>query len=259
LMPGLVLALVLVPIARPLRAPESRALRTLLFLTALFAITVLTTPRWYPGYIVGTVFLTLALVWAPAGIAYLRGEGRIGRGAIAASAAGVVLLAVVLGRSQEVQYAEHHYTNTKLFLQDGGPQRAYALARRLRDERIGIAGSGEMFFGQYGYYGSDLSNRVQYIGVPGPQGQYTLATSCREFRRQINAGSYDYLIISQYTQDSRDSPYWFPIRAWTKDDPALKLVLEEPEITPEPDYVYRVKGKVDPAGCAKLGGGKSSS
>ncbi len=65
-MPGLMLALTLVPIARPLRAPDSRAWQTLLFLTVVYAITVLTTPRWYPGYIVGTIFLTLALVWAPA-------------------------------------------------------------------------------------------------------------------------------------------------------------------------------------------------
>jgi hypothetical protein len=100
---------------------------------------------------------------------------------------------------------------------------------------------------------------VQFIGVPGPKGQYRLATTCRQFRQQINAGDYDYVVISQYTQDSPDADFRYPIRAWTKDDPALKLVLEEPEITPEPDYVYKVMGKVDPAGCAKLGGGKTKS
>src|SRR4051794_150472 len=257
LMPGLVLAMILVPVARPLRAPDSRAWRTLIFLGVLYAVTVLATPRWYGGYIIGTLFLTLALVWTPAGLAWLRGEGRIGTGRMMAAVGAVVLLGIVLGRAQEVQYAEHHYTRTTLFLQDGGPQKAFAFARGQHDKRIGIAGSGEIFFGQYGYYGADLSNRVQYIGVPGPDGQYTLATSCREFRRQVNAGDYDYLVISQYTQDSLDSPYWYPIRAWTKDDPALDLIIEEPEITPEPDYVYRVKGKLDPAGCANVGSGNA--
>ena len=80
LMPGLLLALTLVPIARPLRAPDSRAWQTLLFLVGVFAITVLTTPRWYPDYIVGTVFLTLALVWAPAALGLLRGRRLVGRG-----------------------------------------------------------------------------------------------------------------------------------------------------------------------------------
>ncbi len=255
LTPGLVLALTLLPIARPLRAPDSRAWQTLLFLVAVYAITVLTTPRWYSNYIVGTVFLTLALVWAPAALGLLRARRAVQRGTVALAAGAVVLLAVVLGRAQEVQYYDQHYTRTKPFLQDGGPRQAYAFARKQHGKRIGVAGSGEIFFGQYGFYGANLDNHVQYIGVPGPNGQYTLATTCRQFRRRANAGSYDYLIVSQYTQDSPEAPYWYPIYAWLKTDPALKLVLEEPTITPEPDYVFKVTGELDPAGCANLSEG----
>jgi hypothetical protein len=250
LAPGLVLALVMLPIARPLRAPNRRAWQTLLFLTGIYAITVLTTPRWYPGYIVGTVFLTLALVWAPAGLALLRGRRMTGRALVAAGACAVVLLAVVLGRAQEVQYVDHHYTETDHFLQDGGPKQAYAFARKQHGKRIGIAGSGEIFFGQYGFYGADDTNYVQYVGVPGRRGAYRLATGCAQFKRRINAGNYDYLVVSQYTQDSPDAPYWYPIYAWIKGDPALEQVIEEPEVTPEPDWVFRVKGKLDPASCA---------
>jgi len=253
LMPGLVLAMVLVPIARPLRAPDRRAWQTLLFLTGVYAITVLTTPRWYPGYIVGTVFLTLALVWAPAGLGFARSRRLLSRTAIAGAAGAVILLAVVLGRAQEVQYYNKHYRIVDHFLQDGGPKQAYTFARGLEDKRIGIAGSGEIFFGQYGFYGRNLNNDVQYIGVPGPHGTYRLATSCAQFRRRINAGGYDYLIVTQYTQDSPDSPYWYPIYAWLKTDPALEQIIEEPEITPERDYVFKVKGKLDPVGCRELG------
>lgn len=253
LMPGLVLAMILVPIARPLRAPDRRAWQTLLFLTGVYVITVLTTPRWYPGYIVGTVFLTAALVWAPAGLGFARSRRVLSRAAIAAVAAAVVLLAVVLGRAQEVQYYNKHYRIVDHFLQDGGPKQAYTFARGLEDKRIGIAGSGEIFFGQYGFYGRNLNNYVQYIGVPGTHGTYRLATSCAQFRRRVNAGEYDYLIVSQYTQDSPDSPYWYPIYAWLKTDPALEQIIEEPTITPEPDYVFKVKGKLDPAGCRDLG------
>jgi len=249
LVPGLVLAMVLVPIARPLRAPDRRAWQTLLFFTAVYAITVLTTPRWYPGFIVGTVFLTLALVWAPAGLGLARSRRLMSRLAVTAAAAAVVLLAVVLGRAQEVQYYKHHYTRTTLFLQDGGPQKAFEFAHNQQNKRIGIAGSGEIFFGQYGFFGANLNNYVQYIGVPGPDGTYRLATTCRQFKRRINAGDYDYLIISKFTQDAADSPYWYPIYAWIKDDPALKLVLIEPDITPQPDAVFKVNGKLDPASC----------
>jgi hypothetical protein len=258
LMPGLVLALALLPIARPLRAPDRRAWQTLIFLTAVYAITVLATPKWYPGYIVGTIFLTAALVWVPAWIGLARSRRGLGRGAIAAVTGAVVLLAVLLGRAQEVQYYDHHYTVADHFLQEGGPKQAYDFARKQQDKRIGIAGSGEIFFGQYGFYGANLNNYVQYIGVPGPDGTYRLATSCAQFRRRINAGDYDYLIVSQYTEDSPDAPYWYPIYAWIKTDPALEQIIAEPKITPEPDYVFKVKGRLNPAGCAGLGSGSGA-
>jgi hypothetical protein len=252
LVPGLVLALALLPIARPLRAPDKRAWRTLLFLAVVYAVTVLATPRWYPGFLVGTIFLTLALVWAPGALAWLRARGEVSRAVVLGVSAVVVLLAVVLGRAQQVQYADHHYTEPDHFLQDGGPKKAYTFAQHQHDKRIGIAGSGEIFFGQYGFYGNDLSNYVQYIGVPGPNGTYRLATSCEQFRRRINAGDYDYLIMSRYTEDSPEAPYWYRIYHWVESDPALKLIIAEPDITPEPDYVFKVNGKLDPAGCAQL-------
>ncbi|MFN8159573.1 MAG: hypothetical protein U0R52_00800 [Solirubrobacterales bacterium] len=255
LMPGLVLALMLLPIVRPLRAPEGRARITLYFLTAVYAVSVLSTPKWYPTYLAGAVFITLALIWMPAAFVYLKGERRLGTATAVLAGAAVVVAAIALGRAQEVQYFEQHYTNPKLFLQDGGPQKAYLFARGQRDKRIGIAGSGEIFFGQYGYYGADLSNRVQFIGVRGPHGAYRLAAKCRTFRRLVNHGRFDYLVVSQYTQDSPDSPYRYPIRAWLRSDPAVKEIVAEPDITPQPDFVYKVTGKLDPAGCADLGQG----
>ena len=253
LIPGLVLAMVLLPVARPLRAPEGRAWKTLLFLTAVYAITVLTTPRWFTPYILGTIFLTLLLVWAPAALTLGRGRGHFTRPVVAAAAAVLVLLAVVLGRAQEVQYAEQHYKNPLPFLGEGGPREAYEFARKQRDKRIGIIGSSQIIFGQYGFYGADLSNHVQYIGVKGPNGTYRLPTTCEQFRRVVNEGDYDYVIMSQFTQDSPAAEYWYPIYAWSKTDPALELVVAEPEIVPQADYVFKVNGKMDPAGCGDLG------
>jgi hypothetical protein len=245
LVPGLVLAMTVLPIARPLRAPDSRAWQTLLFLVLVYAITVLTTPRWYPPYIFGTIFLTAALVWTPTALALLRSRRIVSRAYVTVGAGCVLLLAVVLGRAQEVQYYNQHYVNTSPFLQDGGPRKAYTFARAQHDKRIGIAGSGEIFFGQYGFYGANLDNHVQYIGVAGPNGTYRLATSCPQFRQAINEGDYDYLVISQFTQDSREAPYWYPIYAWLKSAAGLKLIISEPDITPEADYVFKVTGKLN--------------
>ncbi len=255
LMPGLILALTVLPIARPLRAPESRAWQTLLFLVAVYAITVLATPRWFPNYIVGAIFITFALVWVPAGLTMLRGRRIVGRGTVALVGGATLLLAVVLGRAQEVQYYEQHYQRVTPFLGEGGPQKAYTFAHDQTGKRIGIAGSGQIFFGQYGFYGKNLDNHVQYIGVEGPNGQYTLATTCRKFRELVNEGDFDYLIVSQATQDSPEAEFYFPVYAWVKTDPALKLIVAEPTIAPQPDYVFKVNGELDPDGCADLGKG----
>jgi hypothetical protein len=252
LVPGLVLAMVMLPISRPLRAPDGRARWTLYFLTAVYAITVLTTPRWYPSYILGTIFITLALVWAPGGIGIARSRGKATRGMVTLAAAGVVLIAIALGRAQEVQYADHHYTKATLFLQEGGPVEAYEYARNLENQKIGIVGSSEIIFGQYGFFGAHLNNRVQFIGQKGPHGSLRLATTCPQFRRLINQGSYDYLIMSNATQDSRLNEYWYPIYAWVKESPALEKVVEEPDIYPQPDYVFKVKGELDPSECGKV-------
>jgi hypothetical protein len=198
------------------------------------------------------VFLTLCLVWAPAGLGLLRAQRRVTRGRVAIGLGAVVFLAVVLGRAQEVQYFNNHYTEVDHFLQDGGPKKAYRFARNQHDKRIGIAGSGEIFFGQYGFYGKSLDNYVQYIGVPGENGSYRLATTCPGFIKQINDGKYDYLILSQFTMDA-PGPYQEPVYAWVKDDPALKLVIEETDVEPQPDYVFKVNGRLNPANCSNSG------
>jgi len=255
LAPGLILALVMLPIARPLRAPDQRAWQTLLFLTALFAVTVLTTPRWFTDYLVGAVFLTLALVWVPAALSLARTRAKTSRAAIAGAAAVMVLLAVVLGRAQEVQYAEQHYVNPDPFLGEGGPKKAYEFAQGLKDERIGIIGSSQIIFGQYGFYGNDASNHVEFIGVKGPHGSNRLPTSCQQLRRLVNEGDYGYVITSQYTQDTGPynagipNPYQFPVYAWLKGDPAMKLVVKDNLASPQPDYVFKVEGELDPSAC----------
>jgi hypothetical protein len=249
LTPGLVLAITMLPIARPLRAPDRRAWQTLLFLAAVYWVTVLTTPKWYPTYILGTIFITLVLVWAPSALSLGRVRGAVSRPVVAGALALILLLAVVLGRAQQVQYADQHYTKTTLFLGEGAPQKAYAFAQKQHDKRIGISGSSEIIFGQYGFFGNDASNEVEYIGVPGPHGSYRLATTCQAFRREINAGEYDYVIISEFTQDSPFAEYRYPIYDWVKNDPAMELLIAEPEIVPQPDYVFKVNGKLDPSTC----------
>jgi hypothetical protein len=249
LMPGLLLAMALLPLARPLRTPPERAKVVLIFLTVVYAITVLTSPKWSTMYLPGAVFLTLAIVWMPVGLTWLKDNGRIGRIGIVSTVAAVALVAAIWGRGEEVGYAEKHYTRSTLFLQDGGPQETYDFVRDLRDKRIAVAGSGQMVFGQYGFYGVDLSNHVQYIGQESDLGTYRLFARCENFKREINEGNYDFIFTSEFTQDSPDAPYRYPVREWIASDPAVTEVVAEPDITPQPAYVYRVEGELDPGLC----------
>ncbi|MBS1846145.1 MAG: hypothetical protein JST53_17155 [Actinobacteria bacterium] len=253
LMPGLILAMVMLPLARPLRAPDRRAWITMWFLAAVYWVTVLTTPKWYSTYIFGTIFIVLALVWVPAALGLGRSRGVMSRRVVTAVAAIVLVFAVVLGRAQETQFSQQHYTDTELFLQDGGPEEAYAYAQKLQHQRIGIIGASEIIFGQYGFFGNPPTNEVEFIGVPGPHGAYRLPMSCKVFMERINAGNYDYLIMSEFTEDSKESEmgeeFWKPIYAWVRNDPALETVVAEPTIQPQPDYVFKVNGKVSPDYC----------
>ncbi|MCB0871619.1 MAG: hypothetical protein KDB52_12365, partial [Solirubrobacterales bacterium] len=252
LLPGLLLAAVTLPLIRQLRVPEDRAKKVLIFLTAVFAITVLTSPKWYPSFLPGAIFLTLAIVWAPVGLIWLKENTKVPTAVIAGVIGAIVVIAAIWGRGEEVGYAEKHYTRTTLFLQEGGPQEAFEYTRDLKDKRIALAGSGEIFFGQYGFYGVDRSNYVQYIGQEGDNGTYRLIDNCREFIDKVNEGNYDFIITSEYTQDSPEADYWYPVRAWIDNDPAVELVVSEDDITPQPDYVYKINGKLDPDQCARL-------
>lgn len=249
LMPGLLLAMAFLPLARPLRTPPERAKVVLVFLTAVYAITVLTSPKWSVMYLPGAIFLTLAIVWMPVGLTWLRENGRIGRIGIVSSVVAVGLVAAFWGRGEEVGYAEKHYTRSTLFLQDGGPQESFDFARNLRNKRIAVAGSGQMLFGQYGFYGVDLSNHVQYIGEESDRGTFRLIERCEDFKRKVNDGNYDFIFTSEFTQDSPDASYRYPIREWIRSDPAVTEVVAEPDITPQPAYVYEVQGKLDPSTC----------
>ncbi|HMT04130.1 MAG: hypothetical protein KDB48_00445 [Solirubrobacterales bacterium] len=252
LLPGLLLAMLMLPLIRQLREPDERAKKVLIFLTAIFAVTVLTSPKWYPSFVPGAVLFCLAIVWAPVGLSWLKDRGRASRGMIVASVAAIAVIAAIWGRGEEVGYAEKHYTRTTLFLQEGGPQEAFAFTRDLKNKRIALAGSGEIFFGQYGFYGVDRSNFVQYIGEEGPNGSYRLIDNCTDFINRINEGNYDFIVTSEFTQDAPEADYRYPVNAWIADDPAVKEVVAEPDITPQPDFVYKVNGKLDPERCEKL-------
>ena len=255
LAPALALGLVLAPVARPLRANRVRTAATLLALAAICALGTIARAPWYSHYTAGAALLTLGVVGAPVAIEVLGRRGKRAR-AVALAGGGVVLaLILALGRGQELRHSWVHYSRGVLSRRaTRNPLATFAWARELSHRRIAIAGSGELFFAQYLFYGADASNWVQYVGEPGAHGGYRVASGCRVLRRQINRGRFDFLVISRWGDDAPDRRR-FPIRAWVRTDPALERIRRE-DVRPQAVWTYRIEGRLDPAGC---GGGAAAA
>jgi hypothetical protein len=121
---------------------------------------------------------------------------------------------------------------------------AYRWARNIHDARIGLAGTTAGFL-EYGFYGTDLSNRVRYLGVEGPHGAFDAIPSCREFRAAVNAAGLDYLVTSPFLNFIEPSkPISSPEAGWLRGEPAAVPIQRSGPVT-----VWRVRGQLDPMGC----------
>jgi hypothetical protein len=112
----------------------------------------------------------------------------------------------------------------------------YGWVRHVSDARIALAGLGI----SYPLFGADLSNHVQYVGHKGPHGAFDRVGSCREWRQLLNAGRYDFVVVSANARGARA-----PVEArWTRSDPAAEVVLEVGTAS-----VFRVAGTFGTNGC----------
>ena len=121
---------------------------------------------------------------------------------------------------------------------------AYRWARGVEDARIGLAGTTAGFL-QYGFYGTDLSNRVRYLGAEGPHGAFNAIPVCDEFRAAVNAAQLDYLVTAPFLNFiETDQPVRSPEAGWLRDERAVTPVQRS-----GPVAVWRVRGRLDPAAC----------
>jgi hypothetical protein len=162
-----------------------------------------------------------------------------------------LVLAVTLGRVRESYYLDHRYV-TSVRPPLGGGFRATPQWQPLQDwgriashERIGVVGRASAF-GQYFFYGTDLSNHVQYVGQQLNRGTFRPIDTCVLWRQEINQGHYDFIVTTpKLGADETVAP---PENLWTSSDPKVKTVINS-----GPAAVYKVTGRLDPATCSKLG------
>ena len=190
------------------------------------------------GLAAGALVLVLGamLVLRPRFLAEAWGGVRPGARALAAAV--VVAGAAVIWLAMAGSYAERRYSNTGPF------PTVYRWGQGLNDQRIGLAG----FILQYPLYGREGANHVQYLTAPGERGAVRVISSCAVWRRTVNAGRYDWLVLSPgfgiQTSGQEEE--------WTRSSPAAQRVLEEPAPDDGPEglaQVYRIRGKLDPKDC----------
>ena len=154
---------------------------------------------------------------------------------VAGIVAGAVLLAVIVGYPVERHYLQNRYRDPSFTTP--GLDAAFAWAQDISGARIGTTSTR-----QYPLFGTDLSNRVAYIGVDRPHGGFEEAQNCGQFRRLVDEGKYDYVVTSRDRIESGKPS--FPKQAKWLEGPGTEVVLKK-----KPTVVFRVTGTLDPKTC----------
>jgi hypothetical protein len=189
--------------------------------------------------------LVVLAVLVPAALLAARGRGA-SRGIAAAGFAVLALALVAIGYPVQRHYLDERFRNEVAGESIPGMHldSAYRWARGRSDTRIGLAGT-TAGFAQYGFYGTDLSNRVLYLGEEGPHGAFNAIPTCRAFRAAVDAADLDYLVTAPFLNFLHPSqPTSSPEARWLRGEPAVAPILRSGPVT-----VWRLHGELDPAAC----------
>lgn len=162
-------------------------------------------------------------------------EDRLPRRWVTAIVAGVVVLGVIVGYPVERHYLQNRYRDPSFTTP--GLDAAFAWARNVSGARIATTSTR-----QYPLFGTDLSNHVAYVGIERPHGGFEAARNCRQFRRLINEGEYDYVVASRDRIEA-GKPAFPPQAKWTE-GPNAEVVLRK-----KPTVVFHISGPLDPKTC----------
>jgi len=242
--PALLLGIVLLPLARAFDGER----RQWALLGALLAMLLVTDRADVvlrdPDRLFGLLVATLAVL-GPAVLLYVRHRGT-SLGAVAAGFAALALAAVAIGYPVQREYLGDRFRNdvSETSIPGFDLDSAYRWARGVSGARIGLAGATAGFL-QYGLYGTDLSNRVVYLGEQGPHGAFNAIPACEGFRAAVNAADLDYLVTSPFLNFIHtESPIPSPEAGWLHGEPAVAPIERSGPVT-----VWRLRGALDPASC----------
>jgi hypothetical protein len=189
--------------------------------------------------------IALLFVLIPAALLFARNRGAP-RVVVAGGFVALVLAVTAIGYPVQRDYLGDRFANADPDTSIPGMDldSAYRWARDVEDSRIGLAGTTAGFLG-YGFYGTDLSNRVRYLGVEGPHGAFNAIPTCVAFRAAVNAADLDYFVTAPFLDFIEPGkPVSSPEARWLRGEPAVTPIQRSGQVT-----VWKVRGRLDPAAC----------
>jgi hypothetical protein len=266
LAPGLVLALTLVAIP-PYRsdrevwrlggAQRLWRLGTLAVFSILIVVSAGAIGGIDSGRIPGTLAIVAALIGLPLALVLLSRRGLAPIPLAGVGAIALIVLAVG-GRFVQDHYLDERYSSTapdyprteQPSVELGqGLGAAYEWARGVQNARIGLSGTMGALF-QYGLWGPDSSNDVEYVGQKGSRGSFDDIAACPEFLAALNEGNYDYIVTTPtYHQDDPAADTAPAQSSWVSRTGNVQRVAGANLVD-----VWRVTGPLNPLACAAPAG-----
>jgi hypothetical protein len=243
--PALLAGIVLVPLDRWFDPPV-RLWGLMGVLVLVFLVTNRPDDALHDQARVFALLFVILVVAIPALLLYARPRGT--STVMLAAAAGALGIAVMaIGYPLQRHYLEGRFANAGSKEEqipgmdlDG----SYRWARDVDHARIGLAGT-TAGFANHGFYGTDLTNRVLYLGEEGPHGAFNAIPSCSAFRAAVNDADLDYLVTAPFLNFLHPgSPISSPEARWLRGEKAVRPILREGQVT-----VWRVGGPLDPSAC----------
>ncbi len=192
--------------------------------------------------------IALLFVLVPAALLVARSRG-MSRSVVTGGFVALALLVAAIGYPLQRDYLDDRFANANPDTSIPGMHldSAYRWVRDVSDARIGLAGTTAGFL-QYGFYGTDLSNRVRYLGVEGPHGAFRPIQTCAGFRAAVNAADLDYLVTAPFLNFIEPGePVLSPEAGWLRGEPAVAPVDSDGPVT-----VWRIQGGLNPRDCGPL-------
>jgi hypothetical protein len=237
--PGMAIGLLLLPLCESRRVV--RYVLTPAFAVLALAATLASTEWTQPQPAVAATLGATAVL-----LPFWLLRGTIGRRQVGVAVVTIAAVALA-GYPQQRQYFEDRYRvdvapplDNPGFRTTPQWQLIQTWAREQHGEKIGIVGT-PAAYGQYLFYGEDLSNEVRYLGEPGAHGGLTAVETCGRWRRLIDRGRFDQIVV---TPEDPGSPLPPPQLAWTALDGTALATLPVP-----PAAVFTLTAPLNPAHC----------